>query len=32
MRTHRAAVAELFARNDATFDIDEIYAIAQKQT
>jgi len=31
MRTHRAAIAELFTRNDATFDIDEIYDIAQKQ-
>lgn len=31
MRTHPRAVAELFARNDAVFDIDEIYDIAQKQ-
>lgn len=31
MKAHRAAVAELFARNDAAFDIDEIYDLARKQ-
>jgi hypothetical protein len=28
MKIHKAAVAELFARNDAVLDIDEIYQIA----
>jgi hypothetical protein len=28
MKIHRAAIAALFERNDATLDIDEIYEIA----
>jgi methylenetetrahydrofolate/methylenetetrahydromethanopterin dehydrogenase (NADP+) len=31
MKVHRAAIAELFTRNNATFDIDEVYALAEKQ-
>ena len=30
MKVHRAALAELFARNDAVFDVAAIYAIAKK--
>jgi methylenetetrahydrofolate/methylenetetrahydromethanopterin dehydrogenase (NADP+) len=30
MKVHRAAIAELFTRNDATFDLDEIYKLAEK--
>jgi hypothetical protein len=30
MKAHKACIAELFARNDAVLDIDEIYAIARR--
>jgi hypothetical protein len=31
MKVHKAAVAELFSRNDAVLDVDEIYQIALRQ-
>ena len=30
MKVHKAAVADLFARNDAVLDVDEIYALATR--
>jgi len=30
MKIHKAAIAELFARNDAIMDVEAIYAIAEK--
>ncbi len=30
MKAHKAAIAELFARNDAVLDAEEVYALASK--